>query len=47
MAQLWNEQKRELTKEYKKRHREAVKRQKRGMGGAGPSADGGGAMDVE
>ncbi|KAJ9109907.1 hypothetical protein QFC19_001887 [Naganishia cerealis] len=47
MTQLWNEQKRELTKEYKKRHREAVKRQKRGMGGAGPSADGGGAMDVE
>lgn len=46
MTQLWNDQKRELTKEYKKRHREAVKRQKRGMGGAGSSAAGG-AMDVD
>jgi hypothetical protein len=46
MNQLWNGQKRELTKEYKKRHREAVKRQKRGMGGAGSSAATG-AMDVD
>ena len=46
MSQLWNDQKRELTQEYKKRHREAVKRQKRDMGGAGSSAANGG-MDVD
>ncbi len=30
MSEAWNKDKLELTREYKKRHREAVKRRKRG-----------------
>lgn len=35
MTAAWRESKVELTREWKKRHREAVKRVKRGMGSGG------------
>jgi hypothetical protein len=35
MTQKWKDSKVEMTREWKKRHREAVKRVKRGMGSGG------------
>jgi hypothetical protein len=40
MTVQWREVKVDLTREFKKRHREAVKRVKRGMGSGGANAAG-------